>query len=210
MLEHEPEFLGGVERAALTHDLGQRGAVGEGEGLDDDGLGVVAPARELGALLLVGLGDVQAPARAAALERADDLEALELSRALARLVARRRVGNSLGNAALDAFDERREHEEPCGVPDAQAVRVRADGAEFVLQAAAEVRGGGPAPDDDVDEDQREEDDRGDDPAHDAQERADHAADEREDVLDDPAEPLHERDKDVDEHHDREDDAEYQE
>ncbi|XOV75720.1 MAG: hypothetical protein ACFHWZ_01500 [Phycisphaerales bacterium] len=198
-----PSFFA-ASSAALSHDLGHARAVLEREALDDNliDIGDAAPLEDRQPSR-VGLGDEQFPARAAALERADDGVPIELAGALRRLVGTRSRGHGVRNAHLDALGQAREQQEASRVTDADAVHRAGSGREFGTECASVVIGVGPACDDDVEHDQQRQSDRREDRPDDSKDITDFAGDETVKVSDDQTDPAKEHLEELDREEDQE-------
>ena len=188
VLQHQAQLLGGLQGAALAHDLGQGGALREGEGLDDHLARVgVSAGLEGGELLAGGLGQEQAAARAAALHFGEDGVAGELARgrlgapAGAGRSGVRRPGDHVRNPALEPLGERGQAQEADGVAQGHPVQGEQAAGQLVLDRPGVVARRPPAEDQQVEDAQRKEEERGQDSAHEAQAVHDRPAQEAEHV-----------------------------
>src|SRR5690606_21254283 len=116
VLEDQAQLLGAFECAGLADDLREAGAVGDGEGLDDNAIGAGADGLfDAGAAGGVGFGDVEPAARTAAGQRADDGVSFESAGAPAGVIGAGGFGESGGDASFEAVERAAQADQSQGV-----------------------------------------------------------------------------------------------
>ena len=187
VVEYEPELLRRFQGTRLPDDLRQARTFGQGERLDDDAIRHAALT-----ILLVGFGNIELAARAAAPQGADDGIAIELSGASSGLVGSGSAGHRFGYTLFNPFQESVQQDQPERALQGQPVETCDADAAFALDGFGEMPGRRPSPDDDIEHGQWDQGDDGEDGADKTKYIADHAADELEDMNHEPADALEHR------------------
>ena len=161
VLEHQPETIRGFERAALAHDLRQRRPRLERKGLDHHARWNRAPhGFQGGELVATGLREIELCPRSAARQLADDVVAAEqllacLPSQLRPALRARRARDQVGKPASETVGERVQSEQSQRVRDGHAVEGQHRAHELVLDRSPVVPGCGPAPEQEIDQRERD-------------------------------------------------------